>query len=288
MVTKVAPPKGLGHKQARSLALVAAGAVLGVTWWLIAPTAYTAEARLAVGEQSLSAVQVPGYVSATQSLASDYARYVQDSTGLREELRVDSGDVTSISASPIPESSIIRVEVQARTAAAAAGAANAVADRLLQQVEAAGPGLEAAQQRFVEAHQAYQRAQAEADGASSRLQTLTRDGGASDSEVDAAQADADETSARAAILDLEQQALGAVYRESYSQAETSPSLSIVAEAVDASSDAWSRLQRALLIGVLAGAAAAWGYNYWRKNWRERDQELQRKHSADRRAVQEVA
>lgn len=90
-----------------------------------APT-YTAEARLGVGRLDVPSQAVPGVVSASQSLAATYSRLVKaegvvDPVAARVGLT--SGQVSAaLSASPIPESPIVRIE--------ATGASAAVAERL--------------------------------------------------------------------------------------------------------------------------------------------------------------
>src|SRR5450756_1848419 len=67
--------------------LAGGGAVFGYTR---APN-YTAETRLAVGPESFAALSVPGYVSASIELASNYARYVVDTNAGVDDLEKASG-----------------------------------------------------------------------------------------------------------------------------------------------------------------------------------------------------
>jgi hypothetical protein len=244
------------------LALV--GLVCGLGLFLATPSTYTAESRIAVGHETLSAIQVPGYVSATQQLASDYARYVQDTLSERSQLPDGGAGVRSISASPIPESNIIRVEVQATTAFVAVADAKAVTESLLEKVSGTNPDLQKAQQAFSQAYVDFQKAEAQATAAGDHVAALRANPSVNRSALDAAQAVANQQSAEAARLDLEQQALGANYRAAYSDAKATPSLTIMRSASGGVSDWSSRLQRDLLMGVLGGVLLACAYVYLRE------------------------
>jgi hypothetical protein len=99
-----------------------------------APT-HTSEARLLVGGFDAQAQAIPGFVSASQSLASTYARLVSTPAigdVVAKSLGQSAGSVSGhISATPVPESSIIRVEGKATSAAAATRFAQAAAEAVL-------------------------------------------------------------------------------------------------------------------------------------------------------------
>ena len=249
---------------APSSLLVIIGLVVGLVLYLTTSSSYTAESRIAVGQETLSAIQVPGYVSATQKLASDYARYVQDTLSERKRLPDNGRGVQSISASPIPESNIIRVEVRATTAAIATQDVKAVTQSLLHKVSGTNPDLQKAQQAFAQAYVDFRKAQDRADAADADVASLRASHSAAPSAIEAAQAAANEQSAEAARLDLEQQALGANYRAAYSDAKDTPGLTVIKAASKGISDSGSRLQRDLLTGLLAGALLAGGYVYLRR------------------------
>ncbi len=104
------------------LAATAGGAYAGMR---LLGTTVTAESRLVVGDQSVRAQSVPGYALATQQLAATYARLI------------GSAPDDTVTASPIPDSAIIRVQAQAADPAAAVDAADAAAADLIRVANAA-------------------------------------------------------------------------------------------------------------------------------------------------------
>ncbi len=81
-------------KLTTALVIVGIGAGIGVTY--ATPATYTGEARVAVGSQSLDARLVAGYTDASQQLASDVSRYVND--------RQATADLSPVSATGRPTS----------------------------------------------------------------------------------------------------------------------------------------------------------------------------------------
>lgn len=114
---------------------VAAGAA-------IAPT-FTAEARVAVGSTDLSALSIPGYALGSQQLAANISRYIGQigaTAAVQAALGASAGSVTAVSASPVPESNIVRVEATAGDKATARAAADATAQYLVDQSSAVNGG----------------------------------------------------------------------------------------------------------------------------------------------------
>lgn len=91
----------------------------------------TAETRLAVGPGPLSTGEVTAFPQAARTLAQEYSRWVVNSA-------VDGtlgGDRdSSVTASPIPESGVIRIEAQSRSADTARRAADNAAVQLMEAV----------------------------------------------------------------------------------------------------------------------------------------------------------
>lgn len=85
---------------------VLAGAALGaLAARLLAPQGVTAESRLVVGDQTLSAQAVPGYAEGTKQLAATYSRLV-----MSDEVRqAVNGTVRSVSATAVADTAIIRI-----------------------------------------------------------------------------------------------------------------------------------------------------------------------------------
>jgi len=119
------------------LVLAVVGLCAGIAASSLHETETTAEARLAVGSQSLDAYRVAGYAVASEALAANYARFVQDSSSSTDVLEDVLGEsvfaLTSVTASPIPDSNVIRVEVTGTSPEAVTAAAGAVADNLVAQ-----------------------------------------------------------------------------------------------------------------------------------------------------------
>lgn len=100
------------------LAAAAGGAYAG---WRYLGSSVTAESRLVVGDQSVRAQSVPGYALATQQLAATYSRLIGSAA---------AND--AITASPIPDSAIIRVRATGDDEASAIAAADQAAATLIE------------------------------------------------------------------------------------------------------------------------------------------------------------
>src|SRR5450755_780431 len=117
-----------------ALALASIGLVAGVGAGATKPPVYTAETRLAIGAQGLSSYAIPGFALAAQELAADYARYVslaQDASALKLALGTRASEIVGLSASPVPNSSVISIEAQSADSALAMKASNAVGAALI-------------------------------------------------------------------------------------------------------------------------------------------------------------
>jgi hypothetical protein len=107
---------------------------------------YTAEARLNVGNVDVNSEALPGYVVATQSLAASYSRGIDSQEVVRpvamalHRSQVDVAD--HIEASPIPESSVIRVEATALDRDGAVRLVNAASQSLARYVRGLNPAAE--------------------------------------------------------------------------------------------------------------------------------------------------
>lgn len=99
--------------------------------WLLRPPVYTAEARLAVGSGQMTALNIPGYPTASEAMASNYARWVNHQ-GVQGELAPEG--TIELSASPIVDSNVLRVEATSLDPQVAVAAADEAADLLMQGV----------------------------------------------------------------------------------------------------------------------------------------------------------
>jgi hypothetical protein len=225
----------------------------GSAWALLSTRQYTAEARVAVGERSLSALQVPGYVNATQALAANYARYVEDDATTRAAIADDPDAIIDVTATPIPESNVVRLQVTATAEGAAVDGATRLSGLLVKAVEDSAPDLDAAQAAFQTAYNDFRSARDDAAAASATADSLRSDGRASAADVQAAQDSAASLATQAATLDLRQQALGQTYRDLFSQSSSAPRLVPVLTPTSAEGNAATLLQRGVLLGALGGA-----------------------------------
>ena len=122
-------PLATALRHAKSItALTLLGAALGGAGGFLLPVSYGAETRLAVGAGSDSAYAIAGYPIAARELAQNYSRWVQNNA---TDGTWSPQGVTSVGATPIPESGVIRIETRADDEPAAVAGADAVADELL-------------------------------------------------------------------------------------------------------------------------------------------------------------
>lgn len=110
------------------------GVGLGVGFASLQPTAFTAESRVAVGAGDLSSGAIAGFPTAAGELAANYARYVND-RGLRGD-GAGGADLSGValSASPIPDSNVIRIEAVSTDEQQAIDAADLTAQSLVRAV----------------------------------------------------------------------------------------------------------------------------------------------------------
>lgn len=115
------------------LIVVVSGAVLALALLaaLIRPPIYTAEARLAVGSGQMTALNIPGYPTASQEMASNYARWITSegvAGGWAPEGTLD------LSASPIVDSNVLRIEATSTDPDTALTAASTATNQLKEAV----------------------------------------------------------------------------------------------------------------------------------------------------------
>lgn len=98
-------------------------AVLGAAVGLAANPTYTSTAQFLVGSPNVIAQAVPGYVAATQSLASSYSRQAESSqlvVPVARQMGLSPATVSArLSASPVPDSNIINLAASGPSANAA-------------------------------------------------------------------------------------------------------------------------------------------------------------------------
>jgi capsular polysaccharide biosynthesis protein len=245
------------HKRMAVLAVLAAAAV-GAGSALLLPTDYMAETRLAVGGNDLAAQAVPGFALASQEMAANYARYVnnaQEQSALESDLGVRAGTVEEVSASPIPQSNVVRIEVTARTPEAAVSAAAAVAESLMDRVNdrsGADDEAEATLAEHAELSDQVAAAQQASDAAEDAV-----DNAAPGANLTQLREVAASAAAQVAVLKVQQEALGQKYRAQIAAtAEVAANLSVVQEAALSHDNLLARLQQFGLAGAALGAVLA--------------------------------
>lgn len=118
----------------------------------------TAEARLIVGDQTIRAQTVPGYALATQQLAASYARLAT-----ADAVAEHAPPGAEVSASPVPDSAVVRVEAVAddpQKAVAAADAASVALVDMVKDLTSGGASHEEALKGWEQARQRLRAAEA--------------------------------------------------------------------------------------------------------------------------------
>lgn len=245
------PLRSLTARPVLALTLTALGVMVGVLAGYFMPVTHSAESRLAVVSATNNAYTIPGYPLAARELASDYARWVQNRASDGQWSPPGS---TAVSASPIPDSAVIRVEVQAPTSQEAVAGADQVAQTLLQTVADSqaqhdpqrayedfrrqAPAVAQARARVQQAETAYSRAVGGEDPAA---------------RIDAASRALQQARVRLAELELQQNAAGDLYRRLYSDTQGVSALKVIAPAAPVGSAQRTAMMR---YGVLGGGVAA--------------------------------
>lgn len=232
------------------------------------PQKYTGEARVGVTGNGLSSDALGAFPLASQELAADYARYVnnaEEQSSLEEQLGVKDGDVQEVTASPIPDSNVVRIEVVAADQGTAVRAAQTIAERLTSGVNDTSTrdaDIAAALQQYTalstqvaDAQQAAAAAQLALDQALGRASTgFPRNG----DDITALRAAAAATAAQVAILDVQRTAQGERYQSLITNVGTAANLRVVMPAESKGSDRVVQMQRFGLVGLAAGLLLAMG------------------------------
>jgi hypothetical protein len=264
---RLPPMAALSRHKRLGVGLVIVGIVSGVGLAWSQPTSYTAETRLAVGGGSLTAEAVPGFALASQQMASNYARYVnnaEEQGALEAKLGVRPGDVQGVTASPIPESNVLRVEVTGHDASVVRTAAAVVAASLIQKVkDSAGASAEQATATLQEYSDLSTRVAAQqlaSDAATGAVRSAAAQAGANLQDLQRAAATA---ASDLSILKVQQDALGQKYRSEVSSGtDVAVTLTVVEEAVGTGDDRLPRLQQFGIAGAVLGGLAALFMSVW--------------------------
>jgi hypothetical protein len=263
---KPTPLAALRRHVGLSILLVAVCVAAALAWVSTQPRSYTAEARLAVTGAGLSGETIGSFAVASQELAADYARYVnnaEEQSALEDKLGVDDGSVSEVAASPIPDSNVVRIEVRSKDERTAVAAARQVGDALIARVndrtkietEAAETLAQytALSQQVADAQQAADATKLAVDQAIGRVSSgFPRP----DDDVNALRTAASQAASNLAILTVQQEALGQRYQDLTTQTGITANLEVVHEATSKGDDLVVQMQRFGLAGLAAGALLA--------------------------------
>lgn len=232
------------------LAPVVVLAALAVAYGLAREPRYTAEARVTVGQLSVSTQGVPGFVSAASALSSAYARAVDAPAVVRTAARAAhvsrAAARDAVSASPIADTPLFRVEAETSSERESVRLANGAAGGVIAYVRGLNrrgdvrAGIRRRYARISERVQRLALARSTARRAFDRSPTT------------AARRALEDASGQLASAQLEQRALQNVYGGAVQGVSAANLLQLLAPATAASSDRGSVLQKAVVTGVLAG------------------------------------
>ncbi|MEJ5866163.1 hypothetical protein WDV85_00245 [Pseudokineococcus sp. 5B2Z-1] len=249
----VSPLTALRRHWVVGAVLTIAGALVGAAVGAATPATYTSESRVAVGSNDLLALSVPGYAYAASQLAESTARYVDNSQALgalEPVLGADADEVDEVSASPIPESNIIRVEVSAATQEVATRGTAAITDYLLEQSARVNTNSDADEllAQYADLSREVAQVTAERDRLSADIQSASAIAPPS-AEVQAQLVDLE---AQLSVLTARQNALEARYEDAVTTEDLSYQLVTVAAAEPSFDTATTQVQRYGLLGLVAG------------------------------------
>jgi hypothetical protein len=232
------------------IAFVAVAAVLAVK----RPVHYTSTANLSVGHVYVSnPVGIPTIIEATQSLASVYSRAINATTVVQDARRRLGREASSVSgglsATPIPQSPLIRVSAQSPTshgavalADAGAGALAAYINRQVRDNSQTG----SLATRYREASLAYRKAADISDRLARRY---------AQNPSAAKKAARDRAAATTDTIALRREALRASYQSAVQGGISSVGVEVFSPAGPPVSDRGQKLQLLLFVGLLGGLAA---------------------------------
>lgn len=244
-----------------ALVLASLGLAAGVAAGATKPPIYTAETRLAIGAQGLSSYAIPGFALAAQELAADYARYVslaQDESALKLALGTRAPEIVGLSASPVPNSSVVSIEAQSADSQLAMKASNVVGAALIAATNVATNDQTAAAllKQYTTAAAAAAQANQTLTTAQALMTKLSSLPAATPAALAAAEAAEVDAATTFAALQLQQTTLGNRYQSIATSSTPSSNLDVVEPAVIVLNDTTKNEELYGLIGLAAGGALA--------------------------------
>lgn len=232
-----------------TLMILLFGAV-GIGAGLLTPVTWTAESRVAVGSGDLTSGAVAGFPLAASQLASNYARYVNDSGVAGNPV---PGNV-ELSASQIPDSNVIRIEATSTDPNAAKAAANDTAQKLMDAVNNTGtPTVDQIYSDFTKAADDTAKAESAVSAAQRALDVLINKD-ASKGSISDARDKVTAATAKAAKTGLVSDSLRQKYMSMVAGSSTTAAKLMLARTADTlSSNRTSLVSRYGLVGLAVGA-----------------------------------
>lgn len=234
--------------------LIGAAIAIGL---LRSPT-YTSEARVNVGRADVPAFTLQGVIIGNATLAAGYARAISAERVLAPAARAGGVSIdearSRLSASPVPTSTLIRVEAEGDSERQATALANAGANGLVAYVR-----YLTAKQQASGVLQKFRRAQAVTDQKRRRFRQLLRRLPGRSREAEQARLDL-------LTAQYRSQALSTQYIYTQSNPTAGNDLQVIVAASHASSDFGSVLQRLVLIALAAGIVVGLALALLRANW----------------------
>ena len=235
------------------------------------PAVHRAQSQVLVGRVDVESTAIPGFVAANQQLAGLYSRIAETSV-----IAAPAGDAVGLtadevlaqsSASPVPESSILRIETTGTSERDALTLAEALTTQLLTYVQANSvrpAGVEAALAEFQQANRELLAAQEELQVQNRALAQL-RERAGEGSQAAPVLAQVERVQAAQAAVNTRQlqvNALGGTFQDTERGSAQRNSLQAIGEPVSLGTDRRSKLQLAiaasLLLGTVLGVAWATG------------------------------
>jgi capsular polysaccharide biosynthesis protein len=211
---------------------------------------YRAETRMSVGRIDVVAQATPGYVQATQSLASAYSRAATGEFIVRpaaKRLGMKPNDLAArLSATPIPDSSVVSLKADAPSAARAQAEANATAAVLMDYVSK----LNSSEPDTVRLLARFRHSALVAGQADARRQQAASAYSRSDTAHN--RLVLSQANALAATAELRRDTLSGLYQQSQQGGSSSAALAVLTSATGASSDRGSVLQKLAFIALIGG------------------------------------
>lgn len=255
------PLQATARRWPLAVALVVLGTAAGAGVASAVPTTYTAEARMAVGGTDIKAQAVPGFALASSEIAANYARFVAVGP-IRQTLSpAEQTRLKTVTASPLPDSNVIRIEATASDETTAVTAASAASTALKAQVAQAvsGETPQAALAAFSQIAQQVATAQQQQGVLEARVSSLRAslpEDATTSPALSRATTQLASLSAQVQTLQTQQNALGVKYQNLVNAPASQSQIDIVLPAAPSFDDYRSKLQRYGLAGLVLGLLAA--------------------------------